>query len=186
MSIIRKISSYLFRYVIFGLTADFFMAFPCRYVRLWYFRMYSKKCGRHVYIGKRVDLKAPWNITVGDNVIINKRVLLDGRCPLTIGNNVDIAQDSYIWTYHHDYNDDYHSGIGDETVIGDYVWICARSNILPGVKIGKGAVVGTCSVVTRDVPSMAVVGGIPAKEIAKRKSNLLYSLNFKPHFYDKL
>lgn len=183
---IRKLLRYLFQYVIFGLTADLFMSIPCRYVRLWYFKLYANKCGKHVYIGRKVDLKKPWNISVGSNVIINKRVLLDGRRPLIIGNNVDIAQDAFIWTYQHDYNDDYHSGVGKDTIIEDYVWVCARSNILPGVKIGRGAVIGTCSVVTKDVPAMAVVGGIPAKVVANRNSGLLYNLNFNPHFYDKL
>ena len=49
-----------------------------------------------------------------------------------------------------------------EVVIGDNVWIGDKATILPGVHIGSGAIVGANSVVTRDVPAYAVVGGNPA------------------------
>ena len=52
--------------------------------------------------------------------------------------------------------------------IGDDVWIGSRSVILLGVTVASGAVIGTGSVVTKDVPAMAVVGGNPAKLIRMR------------------
>lgn len=162
------------------------MGVPIHCVRKIYFRKLVKSCGKHVYVGRHLDIRNPRGINVGDYVVFNKNVLLDGRHGLIIGNNVDIAQDSYIWTRHHDYNDDYHSGVGEEVVINDYVWICCRSTILPGVEIGRGSVVATNAVVTKDVPPMTVVGGIPARKIADRGSRLLYTLDFKPHFYDIL
>lgn len=55
-----------------------------------------------------------------------------------------------------------------KVVIGKYVWIGARATILPGVTIGDGAVIGAGSVVTKDVPSCAVVGGNPAKVVKYR------------------
>ena len=53
--------------------------------------------------------------------------------------------------------------------IDDYAWICCRSVILPGIKIGKGAIVASGAVVTKDVPPYAIVGGIPAKVIGWRE-----------------
>lgn len=50
-----------------------------------------------------------------------------------------------------------------KVIIEDDVWIGANSVVLPGVKIGKGAVVGACSLVTKNVPEYAVVSGVPAK-----------------------
>ncbi|MBO5443017.1 MAG: CatB-related O-acetyltransferase [Alphaproteobacteria bacterium] len=55
-----------------------------------------------------------------------------------------------------------------DTVIGDGVWIGMRAVILPGVKIGEGAVIGTGAVVTKDVEPYSIVAGNPAKEIKKR------------------
>ncbi len=53
-------------------------------------------------------------------------------------------------------------------VIGDDVWIGAHSTVLRGVTVGDGAVVGANSVVTRDMPSLAVVAGNPAKNLRFR------------------
>ncbi|WP_051605821.1 DapH/DapD/GlmU-related protein [Polaribacter sp. Hel_I_88] len=123
------------------------------------------------------------NISIGNNCVVNKNVLLDGRGgKLSIGNNVDIAQETNIWTLEHDVHDDYHVDTGSDVIIEDYVWIASRCTILPGVKIGKGAVIASNSVVTKDVPEMAIFGGIPAKQIGIRKSNLKYNLDYKPWF----
>ena len=54
------------------------------------------------------------------------------------------------------------------TVIGADVWVGARATIVAGVNVGVGAVIGTGSVVTRDVPPYAIVAGVPAKVIKYR------------------
>jgi maltose O-acetyltransferase len=136
------------------------------------------KLSRHVFVARCIDIRGlKHNLIIGSNTVINKNVILDRRGgDLIIGNNVDIAQEVNIWTLEHDVNDDYHREIGANVIIEDYVWIASRATILPGVKIGRGAVVACNSVVTKDVASMKIVGGIPAKEIGERKSNLLYTL----------
>lgn len=55
-----------------------------------------------------------------------------------------------------------------DTVVGNDDWIGFGATILPGVTIGDGAIVGACSVVTRDVPPYAIVGGNPARVIRTR------------------
>ena len=55
-----------------------------------------------------------------------------------------------------------------DIVIGNDVWIGYEAVILSGVTIGDGAIIGTRAVVTKDVPSYMVVGGVPAKPIRKR------------------
>lgn len=57
------------------------------------------------------------------------------------------------------------------TTVGNDVWIGYNSVILPGVTIGDGAVIASCSVVTKDVEPYAIVGGNPAREIRKRFSD---------------
>lgn len=56
-----------------------------------------------------------------------------------------------------------------EVIIGNDVWIGARSIIMPGVKIGEGSIIAAASVVTKDVMPYSVVGGVPAKLIKMRK-----------------
>ena len=55
-----------------------------------------------------------------------------------------------------------------DTVIGNDVWIGSEAIVMPGVRVGDGAVIGTRAVVTRDVEPYAIVGGNPARMIRKR------------------
>lgn len=167
-----------YRVALIRITCDLIMSFPFHIIRYAFFRKIVKSCGKHVYIGRNVDIRRPSRIVIGDHVVINSRVLLDGRNWLVIGNNVDIAQEVNIWTMQHDYNDDYHSCVGGETYIDDYVWLGSRCTILPGVKVGRGAVVACGAVVTKDIQEMNVVGGVPARILAERKSGLLYTLDY--------
>lgn len=142
-----------------------------------------KHIGNKVRLLRNLDIRKPRNIEIGNDVIINKHVLLDGRGgKIKIGSHVDIAQETIIWTLGHDVNDINHTSIGADTTISDYVWIGARSTIMPGVTIGKGAIVGTCSVVTKDVPENAIVAGVPARVIGHRDNPLVYELKYKVWF----
>ena len=55
-----------------------------------------------------------------------------------------------------------------KVTIGNDVWIGTRVIILPGVTVGNGVIIGAGAVVTKDVPDMAIVGGVPAKIIKYR------------------
>ncbi|MCD4781120.1 MAG: acyltransferase [Candidatus Omnitrophica bacterium] len=120
-------------------------------------------------------------IVIGNNSVINSYCLLDGRIGrICIGDNVDIARETNIFTLEHDLNSDFHDTKSGDVIIEDYVWISSRVTILPGVKIGKGAVVASNAVVTRNVAPMTIVGGIPAKKIGERKSKLTYIIKHFP------
>lgn len=114
------------------------------------------------------------NITIGDGSIIGMWATLDGREGITIGKNVNFSSEVALWTLQHDYNSPTFETTGGPIVIGDRAWISFRATILPGVTIGEGAVVAANSVVTKDVAPYTVVGGIPAKPIGKRTSDLSY------------
>ena len=110
-------------------------------------------------------------IQIGDNSVVNAHCLLDGRIgKLIIGNNVDIARETNIFTLEHDPNSDMHDSRGGDVVIEDYVWIASRVTILPGVRIGRGAVVASNAVVTKDVPDYAIVAGVPARVVGDTRA----------------
>ena len=98
---------------------------------------------------------------------------LDGRKEIKIGNNVDIASEVMIYNSEHDLESEEFTAREEPVEIGDYVFIGPRAIIMPGVKIGIGAVVAGGAVVTKDVPNFAIVGGIPAKVIGERKTKIL-------------
>lgn len=122
-------------------------------------------------------------IQIGNNSVVNSRCVLDGRVgTITIGNNVDIARETNIFTLEHDPNSDFHGPRSGNVVIEDYVWIASRVTILPGVKIGRGAVVACQAVVTKDVEPCSIVAGIPARKIGVRESKLEYVNKYFPFF----
>ena len=94
---------------------------------------------------------------------------------VTIGNDVMMGTNCIIYTQNHNFSrtDIPMNRQGASkvmpVVIGDDVWIGGRVTILPGVKVGTGAVIGAGSVVTKDVPEYAVVAGNPARVIKLRK-----------------
>ena len=168
---------------LYELIYEFEFWIPFHPIRKMLVKLTFKSVGKKVCLLRNLDIRKPRNIEIGSDVVINKRVLLDGRGgSLKIGNHVDIAQETVIWTLGHDVNGLKHDSFGGQTTIGDYVWIGARSTIMPGVSIGKGAVVGSCSVVTKDVPENAIVAGVPAKVIGYRNNPLVYELNYTVWF----
>lgn len=172
----------LFIYGIWALITNGIMMIPFYCVRHMWLKLFIRKLGRNTAIKRNVEIRMPWRIEIGDGCVVNHDVLLDGRGGLLIGNNVDIAQEVNIWSAQHDYNSDVYAGVSKITKIDDYVWIASRASILPGVHIHKGAVVACGAVVTKDVPEMAIVGGVPAKIIGWRKSTLNYKLGNKIWF----
>ena len=115
------------------------------------------------------------NITIGEYSVIGHNITLDGRNGIYIGRNVNISSEVMIWTRQHDYNDPKFKIVGEKVIIEDYVWISARAIILPGVKIGKGAVIAAGSVVTKTVEPYSIMAGVPAKIIGKRDKDMKYN-----------
>jgi acetyltransferase-like isoleucine patch superfamily enzyme len=127
-----------------------------------------------IYMGG--EIPAPENIHIGERTTVGHRCTLDGRGGLKIGASVNISSEAMIWTAEHDLNDPQFRATSGEVVIEDYAWISCRSVILPGVNIGKGAVVAAGAIVTKSVEPYTVVGGVPAKPISKRPEDLRYKL----------
>ena len=135
----------------------------------------------YLYIGIRRRNRKP-SISIGKHTIINRQCCLDGRGGLKIGDNVSISPGVWLLTDEHDMNDPWFAESFGPIEIDDYVWIGSRALVLPGVKIGKGAVVAAGAVVTRDVPPYFVVGGVPARQLGTRSTDLRYQINWRPAF----
>lgn len=142
---------------------------PFHSIRKLFFRLAGVKIGKNSYVHMGARLYLPINITIGNGTIIGDNCFLDGRAKLTIGDNVDIASQVLIYNSEHDIHSEGFDPIEEPVEIGDYVFIGPRAIILPGVKIGKGAVVAAGAVVTVDVGPFKIVGGVPAKPIGERK-----------------
>ena len=127
------------------------------------------KVGSHSYIHTPVKFFSFKNLFVGNNTTVNPNCYLDARRTIRIGNNVNIAHNTRIYTLGHDVDSPDLALVGAPVEIGDDVFIFSNVLIMPGVKIGKGAVVFAGSVVVKNVEPYSIVGGNPAKFIKERK-----------------
>lgn len=142
---------------------------PSRHLRRFFYNMLGSDIAKHVAMFSSVEIRYPKGLIIEEGCSIGPRVLLDARRGLHLGKNVVIAYDAVIWTLHHDMNSsDFHT-IGAPSTIEDYAWICSRAILLPGVKVGRGAVVASGAVVTKDVEPYSIVAGVPAHKIGDRK-----------------
>lgn len=119
-------------------------------------------------IGPGVVMRDPTAVSVGAGSALDGRIVIDSWAPVTIGARCLINDEVQLLTGSHDVNHPDFVGQVRPITIGDYAWLPKSIIVLPGVTIGEAAVVQTGSVVTRDVPRRAIVGGNPAIEIGTR------------------
>ena len=121
------------------------------------------KCGKNVNIEK--DAVFSSKVSLGNNSGIGIRASISGKT--YIGDNVMMGPDCVIYSQNHEFSSIdipmCRQGFQEEkpVYIGNDVWIGGRVTILPGVKIGNGAIIGAASVVTKDIPDYAIACGNP-------------------------
>ena len=123
-------------------------------------------------VGERTVLRmplviyAPERLRIGADVGIGEFSVLRANGGLTIGDRVQIAAGCVLTTRGHPLDLPRHGrNVDAPIVVGDDVWLGAGAILLPGVTVGRGAVVAAGAVVTEDVPPMTIVGGVPARPI---------------------
>lgn len=116
------------------------------------------------------------NLTVGAFSAIG-RATIALHAKVTIGQSVIINEGCQLLTGSHDLRDSAFRLITGEIVVEDYAWICTGAIILPGVRVGRGAVVAAGCVLAKDLPAGAVALGNPAKIHLDRRTP---ELDYKP------
>lgn len=119
--------------------------------RIFLYRLMGIRIGTDVYMGFDIELETnyPELVTIGNHVTISHRCIISAH----MGSPSDTpVKRSYPLS-------------AKPVVIEDGAWICIGATILPGVTVGRNAVVAAGAVVSRDVPADTMVGGVPARHI---------------------
>ncbi len=112
-------------------------------------------------------------IVVGNRCIINSGASLAATKSIILGNRVYLGTLVFIMDSNfHDVHDRQVHPPGRPVVLEDDVWIGVKATVLPGVRIGRGSVVGAHSLVTRDVPPYTLVAGSPARVLRSLRTDV--------------
>ena len=142
--------------------------------------------GDYLYIPGNVDIGRGGcngpnsNVTIGSGVGIFEGVVINPSENVTIGDDVGIGAESLLWTHGAWLNvlDGFPASF-ESVSIGSHVWLPARSILLPGCKIGDNCVIGTGSIITKDIPSGSLAMGSPCKVVRENAYPIVLATSSK-------
>lgn len=154
--------------VLFRPTIDRGMGLFVRW-RVFLLRLFGAKIGAQCVVRSSCKIWQPWNLELGDWVALSEDCDIYSVDKVLIGSRSTISRGTFLCCASHDVASPVMELTYAPIAIGEDAWIAARAIVLPGVKIGDGAVVGAGAVVSHDVEPWTIVGGNPAKFIKKRE-----------------
>lgn len=149
--------------------AFFKSAFPVGSVKVVLLRLFGANIGSGVVIKPYVNIKYPWFLTIGNHVWIGEEVWIDNLAPVVIGNHCCLSQGSMLLCGNHNYSKTTFDLMIGNIILGDGVWIGAKSVVCPGVTCASHAVLSVGSVASKDLEAFGIYRGNPAVKIKERK-----------------
>jgi len=134
-------------------------------------------------IGLGVDLWATRSLSMGARSTIGQRSYIDARGGVRIDSDVSISRGVMVMTAEHVVDDPDFGATLAAVHFEPRSWVGAAAIVLPGVRVGEGAVVAAGAVVTKDVAPYTVVAGSPARPIGTRPAPMRYELDFRPSWW---
>jgi maltose O-acetyltransferase len=137
-------------------------------------RLFFERLGERTIVQAGMRVTNPEKVSIGAHCNFAQGVFITGGGGVTIGDWVGFGPDVKIWSVSHRFDDPDRPWLqqGWETkpvVIEDDVWLGANVFVMPGITIGKGAIVSACALVNKSIPAFALVAGNPARVVGWRK-----------------
>jgi putative colanic acid biosynthesis acetyltransferase WcaF len=136
--------------------------------RLFILKLFGATISGIPFVHSKVNIQIPWHLTMQHRACLGEYANAYSLGKIEILEGATVAQEAYLCTGTHDFNDHTLQLVTDDIIIQKNAFIGARAMILPGVSIGKQAIVGAMSVVSKDVLDHQIVAGNPAKNIGER------------------
>jgi len=145
--------------------------FPFYWIKNFLLRLFGAKIGNMVEVKPCVNIKYPWNLTIGDEVWIGENVWIDNLVMVTIGSNSCISQGVTLLTGSHNYKTPSFNLITGSVVLEDGVWLGAMSIVNKGITVASHAILTSGSVATKNLEPYSIYQGNPAVKIRERVFN---------------
>lgn len=136
--------------------------------RRWLLIRFGATIGRGLVFRGSAEVWQPWKLKIGKDSWIDANVKLYSVDVISIGHDAVVSEGAFVCTASHDVTSETFNLKTAPIEIGNCAWVCSRAIVLPGVRIGDGAVVAAGAVVTKDVAPWTIVGGNPARVIGRR------------------
>lgn len=136
--------------------------------RLLILRIFGAKVSGVPFVHQSVQIRIPWHLTIHHRACLGEKVQVYSLGEIEIHQGATIAQEVYLCTGTHDFNNPSFQLITKKITIGQNAFVGARAMVLPGIFINQNAVVGAQSVVSKDVATNQIVAGNPASKIGER------------------
>jgi len=136
-----------------------------RGVRVWILRRLGARIGARARLHGGTYVSRPRNLVVGPETFVNRGCYMDLEAKLVLGSRVAVGHGATFITSRHEIGPhDQRCGEfqGADVVVGDGTWIGANVTVLPGVTVGRGAVIAAGSVVLHDIEDDVLAAGVPA------------------------
>ena len=141
---------------------------PISSIKVSILRIFGASVGEGVVIKPRVNIKYPWNLSIGNHVWIGEEAWLDSLTNIEIKDHVCISQGAYLLTGNHNYKKNSFDLMVLPITLEESVWIGAKSIVCPGVYCGKEAILTAGSVATKNLLANTIYQGNPAKMVRMR------------------
>jgi len=139
---------------------------PCNRWRLGWLRRFGAKVYGRPFIHQRTRINIPWHLTLHDRACTGDRTNLYALGPITLEAGALVAQEAYLCTGDHDLAQSGKPLVTRPILVETDAFIGARAFVLPGVTIGKNAIIGAGAIVSKSVAPGTTVVGQPAHPIA--------------------
>ncbi len=148
----------------------FFKSFFHSYsIKRYLLKIFGAKIGLNVIIKPYVNIKYPWNLSIGNNTWIGEQVWIDNLVKVSIGDNVCISQGAMLLCGNHNYKSEKFELIANEIVLENGVWIGAKSVVCGGVICHSHSILTVLSVASKNLNEYTIYKGNPAIEVKKRE-----------------
>lgn len=145
--------------------------FPFSRFKVWILRCFGAKVGRKVTIKPSVNIKYPWNLSIGDYSWVGENVWLDNLVAVSIGKHCCLSQGAMLLCGNHDYKKETFDLKIGKIVLEDGVWIGANAIVCPGVICKSHAVLSVGSIANHTLEAYTIYQGNPAVKVRERIIN---------------
>ena len=141
---------------------------PFNFIKIFLLRLFGAQVGRSVIVKPRVNIKYPWNISIGDNAWIGERAWLDSLAKINIGANACLSQGAMLICGNHNYKKQTFDLMVKGINLEEGVWIGAGAIVCGGVTCHSHSMLSSGSVATGNLEAYSIYQGNPAIKIKDR------------------